>query len=365
MADTKTSALPDAGTLSGSELVPVVQSGSNVKSALSALLAWITAALITAKRLIPTGGSPGEYLRRVGIDGDHEWSSAGLVPDSSNAGYVLTQRSGTAGDYGFEPIRALPDPSGAVEGEVITLDSTGAPVWGRLPIKRRAITAIQPGSTALTHVGLTVTGEGTGTGVVPSNTAPPKSALARVNYASAATAGSSAGIRFATLYLYRGLDASTGGFRALFIFSPNDLAPVADRRCFVGLIAATGVFGNVNPSTKTNCFGVGADSGDTDLSIIHNDSSGTATKIALTGFAQADTAAIYDLEVWCAPGASALSYRVSKRVSGGPPTVLQGSVSTEIPDPDTLLTHYFWANNGTTASAVSLAFAYYEVETYV
>jgi hypothetical protein len=40
MADTKISAMPSAGTLTGAELVPLVQSGANVKATLSTLRAY-------------------------------------------------------------------------------------------------------------------------------------------------------------------------------------------------------------------------------------------------------------------------------------------------------------------------------------
>jgi hypothetical protein len=40
MADTKISAMPNAGALTGAELVPLVQSGANVKATLDAVLAY-------------------------------------------------------------------------------------------------------------------------------------------------------------------------------------------------------------------------------------------------------------------------------------------------------------------------------------
>ena len=43
MADTKISALPTAGTLTGAEIVPIVQAGVTVQVTLNALKAWLIA----------------------------------------------------------------------------------------------------------------------------------------------------------------------------------------------------------------------------------------------------------------------------------------------------------------------------------
>ncbi len=48
-----------------------------------------------------------------------------------------------------------------------------------------------------------------------------------------------------------------------------------------GQKVGTAAFGNVEPSTKLNCFMLAADSTDTNLQIMHNDSSGTCTKVDL------------------------------------------------------------------------------------
>ena len=335
MADTKTSALPDAGALAGTELVPIVQSGSNRKLSLSTLLTWITAALLTAKRLIPDGGTDGQYLRREGLDGDLGWSA---------------------------PPEGLPAYSSTPDGYTLALVA-GVPAWGLPPrARRRVVTAATPGSASLVHAGLSSVGEGTAGAVSPAASAPPVTAVVRLSFTTAASAGSSAGFRYTVAYLYRGADASCGGFYWRCVWSPQDAATVAQRRCFVGLTAATGAFGNVNPSSKTDIFGVGADSGDADLSIIHNDSTGAAAKITLTGFDQDDTEALYDALLWCLPGDSALRYRVTRHKAGGAPTILEGAVTSDIPAADTLLTHYVWVNNGSTALAAVVHFAVLEVE---
>lgn len=310
MTDKKISELTSAGTLDGSEVLPLVQAAANVKLALSALLTWITAQL--ASRLLLAGGT---------------------------AGQVLTKDSGTDYDVSWATPDAAPEPA-----------------------RRRVSTMSTPGGSSLVHLGLSSVGEGASGAVSSSSSSPPVSSLVRMVFQTTASAGTSGGFRYTAPYLYRGSDASSGGFYWRCVWVPADAATVAQRRCFVGLIEATGVFSNVNPSTKTNVFGVGADSGDTDLSIIHNDSTGTATKVTLTGFDQADTAAIYDALLWCDPGDSALRYKVVRYKAGGAPTTIEGSVSSEIPTADTLLAHYVWVNNGSTAAVAAVHFAFLEVE---
>lgn len=439
MADTKTSALPDAGAIAGTEIVPVVQSGSNRKLSLSALLTWIAAALAAAARLVPTGGTNGQVLR-ANVDGDPVFETVGLVPAGSVMGYVLRQTGSGPYDHGWGAVRELPevDPGGLDTDKLVKWDggawvyafapdqsagsegqlqykATGggfagatnawigasgslelavdaAPTtpastkvgacgvadggqtalgWvatdGRIEraaprAKRRAGVYVIPGGATPTSVGVTTSAEGTVAGVAINSAALPKSAIGRVSYSTAASAGSSAGLRFAQTYLYRGADASSGGFNARFLFAAADAAPVADRRCFVGLIGSGGVFGNVNPSSKLNCVAIGADSGEADLSIIHNDGSGTANKISLTGWAQADTAAVYELELWCAPGASNVHYRATKRTAGSAPVVLQGAINSELPAANQLLTHYVWVNNGVSTDSATVEFMGLEVE---
>jgi hypothetical protein len=182
VADTKISALSSAGALTGDEVVPIVQSGGNFKLALSALLTWITTSLNAAARLvplvganpnghalrivsgvpvwfavsempdtsaatdgevvrlvggapawsptreIPTGGTNGQVLR-ANIDGDPVFETVGLVAPGSVVGYVYRQTGSGPYDHEWGAVRELPDPSGATEGDVLTIDGTGTPVY--------------------------------------------------------------------------------------------------------------------------------------------------------------------------------------------------------------------------------------------
>ena len=106
--------------------------------------------------------------------------------------------------------------------------------------------------------------------------------FALIGSKSAATPGKSCG--FTTTGSVRSLFYASQKNNALissFIFRNSDASFVSDARFFVGYYSQGFSIGNVNPSTLTNCIGFGADSGDSNIQLIHNDVNGTATKIDL------------------------------------------------------------------------------------
>ncbi len=117
--DLKVSELTIRVVLDGTERFPAIISGGNVAIEISDLREYIRDQLVAAGLLVPLGGMPGDVVRRSGVDPtDLEWSSVGLLPISSNAGYVLTQIDGTAGNVAFE---ALPNdlPFGGTTRQVL------------------------------------------------------------------------------------------------------------------------------------------------------------------------------------------------------------------------------------------------------
>lgn len=336
MADKKISEMTSAGALDGNEALPLVQSGGNVKALLSTVYTWIAATLTTAGRLI--GGSSKVNLSASG--------SLALSADTS----PTTPSSGAVGIVG-----------GALGGLTwpawVSSDGQQWLVGAGLGATRNVVVSCFVGSATPTNFGVTSSTEGTGAAFTPGGSDLPDS-LVKINFASAATAGSSASLRYAAAYLCRGAAAGAGGFLCRWIWHANDAATVAQARCFVGLAGTTGALGNVDPSTLLNIIGIGADSGETNLSIMHNDASGTATKVALgTSYPAHDTTAVYELILYAPPHASAVEYRVRNLSTGA---VASGSITTDLPAGSQMLTHHVWRNNGATALAVRLAFSYYE-----
>jgi hypothetical protein len=175
--------------------------------------------------------------------------------------------------------------------------------------------------------------------------------MRRLAYVSAGTAGASCGTRHNLAQFGRGDGAGRGGFFYVVRFVVDTVQ--TDMRWFVGLLNATAVIGNVNPSTLTNMIGFGIDSGQTTVRWFNNDGSGTATATDLGASFPATTAAVvYEIRIFCPPNGSTISYSIERLDSAA---FTEGSVTTDIPSSTTLLAPQIWMNNGPTAAAVAIA----------
>lgn len=95
-----------------------------------------------------------------------------------------------------------------------------------LAAKRFVLTTALVGNASRLHVGISDSTEGTAGAVAPTFADLPNS-LVKTHITSAATAGSSASLRYAALYMARGNAAGAGGFTVRFLWHPNDAATVA------------------------------------------------------------------------------------------------------------------------------------------
>lgn len=120
------------------------------------------------------------------------------------------------------------------------------------------------------------------------------------------------------------------GYEAMLMASPSD-GFVSTTRFFLGLHTQFGGFANTDPSAYTNVIGIGYDSADANLQLIHNDGTGTATKVDLGPSLPRSSAFntdVYRLELSCAPGASSVSY-VVRRLNN--PVTVSGTITTDLP----------------------------------
>jgi hypothetical protein len=205
-------------------------------------------------------------------------------------------------------------------------------------------------TTTLNAIGLTTTTTGTA----------PAAALAGTSmftqspwliFASAASAGSSAGVNGAQLIAWRGSGSDRGGFYLLMRFGWEVTQPQG--RCFAGLRGSTAAIGNVNPSTLTDIIGIGFDSGQTTMRVLYNDAAGAASAIDLgANFPSNSAQEFYELMLSAEPGGSEVRYRVERLNTGH---IAAGTISTDLPAAGTFLTPHLWGNNGTTAAAVQIA----------
>lgn len=186
--------------------------------------------------------------------------------------------------------------------------------------------------------------------------------MRRLGYVSAATAGSTAGIRSTILQFGTGNGARLGGFHFVVRFGISDAAIVAGARTMVGLTATTTAFANAEPSTFLNLIGMGHDSTDTNFQIMYNDGAGAATKVDLgASFPKGTTNTdMYELSLYCAPNGTTIYYQAVNLTSNASTS---GTITTNLPLNTQLLTWQAWRSNNATAAAVGLDIASLYIET--
>jgi hypothetical protein len=183
----------------------------------------------------------------------------------------------------------------------------------------------------------------------------------RLGYVSATNNNSTCGLRSPSAQFGIGPAAGCGGFNFVVRFAISDAVLVPNARLFVGMTSTTGVLGNADPSTFTNLIGVGLDSADTTLQIIHNDAAGTATKINLgANFTESTNTALYELALYCASGSPVVNYEVTNLTTGAETS---GQITTNLPAVNTLLSWQLWRHNVNTGLAVGLDVASIYLET--
>lgn len=174
----------------------------------------------------------------------------------------------------------------------------------------------------------------------------------RRRWTSAAGAGNNAGVRNQDVYM-----CGDGGWVWASRWGPSDPAAVAGARGFTGVRAATGAPANTNPSNFVDCVGFGFDAGESDLSLMHNDGSGTCTKVPLGSNFPANTidTDLYEQILYWPRGGSLIHVGI-KNIRNREDYVT--SVASDIPAAATGLGTLTLRNNGATALAVEVHFGH-------
>lgn len=194
-----------------------------------------------------------------------------------------------------------------------------------------------------------VTSAGTTAHPAPSS-ASLRQSLLRWSGTSAATAGSTydnsgQGQPRITLSGAGGL----GGFTYIMRFSVT--STVATQRLMMGLTQYGGAWNNIDPYTRTLIIVLGYDAlVDSTYQIIHNSSSGAATKVN-TGIAINNTNAVFDFTLANAPGSGDVAWSLKDINSGASAS---GTLTSNLPPAGTYLHPRIHINNGGTAAAVSV-----------
>jgi len=211
-----------------------------------------------------------------------------------------------------------------------------------------ACTPIARGLTTFNFYGLDAALAGTGT--LSVHTATTLSNILDVT--SAASAGSKSELTASNMARIYSLD-----FKYYLEFMNNDAAFVSTARCFYGFNNNSGTLGNVDPSTQINCVGIGNDTGDTNLQLMHNDGSLTCTKIDLGVNFPANTsgADLYRVYISFNNYNGIIAVKTERYNSSN--TLLFTSVNYITTNFPTASPFYpiFWRNNQATALAVKFA----------
>jgi hypothetical protein len=231
----------------------------------------------------------------------------------------------------------LPTSAGA-NNYVLTSNSAGDAIWDLPPLTAneiyRGVYFNNNSTTAVTEGGGTVGITATAVAQTVSSTSFASRQI-RARYTPTVVAtGQYAGLRVPQLLWF-----ITGGFRYVCDFNISDTAFGPGCQQFYGLAGQITDLGYGGPSvvqtsTLLNIIGLGNDTLDTNLQIMHNDASGAATKIDLGAAFPANRTAgaasttIYSLVLYNAPTSTSVVYKVTNQQTGA---VATGTLSTNIP----------------------------------
>jgi hypothetical protein len=180
--------------------------------------------------------------------------------------------------------------------------------------------------------------------------------MRRLGYETAATVGAVGQWRVG-VYQYTVGDSGTGlgGFTYIIRFGISDAAEVAGARMFIGM-RTTFTPSNVEPSTLTNCIGVGHGADDTNLKLFYGGSS-AQTPIDLGADFPSNTRStdVYELALYSRPTSGDVNYEVRRLNTGDVATgTITNSGATVLPTNATLLAPWGYRTNNATALAVGL-----------
>lgn len=144
----------------------------------------------------------------------------------------------------------------------------------------------------------------------------------------------------------------SGGFKIEMTAGPDTGTTIATSRFFMGVRGSAAPPTDVNPSSLLSIIGFGYDSADANIQIMHNDGSGTATKVD-TGWARptVDTASLYKLELSSNPSEGTVRWRAT-RFAFGAPDIITGVITTDLPTSSVFLAMLIYHSTGTSSNNV-------------
>ena len=223
------------------------------------------------------------------------------------------------------------------------------------------VSVIGPGgATTVGTIGCTVTNVGTISNPNVASTTL-KSQTRRITNTSAATAGSLASTRVASLECLRGNNTNIGGF---FVVARFGLATLqSGMRMFIGLTdTATTAPTNIDPTTSTTPgkIGMAINANTGNWNLVHNITGSAPTVIPLGASYPVDATTLYELVLFAIPADTVVKYRITNMTTE---TSTSGTLSTNLPASTTPLGRVCWATNNATAAAVAWDLSRFSLET--
>ena len=166
----------------------------------------------------------------------------------------------------------------------------------------------------------------------------------------------------ASRFLRVGRDANApGGFLVRQMWGPATGVSNATHRGFCGLADWSAAPTDVEPSTRTNVIGMGWDAADANIQIMHNDASGTCTKIDLGAnfpVPTVDREQVYELQLYSPNDLTqSVNYTVIRysRTDKTIAAIATGTITTNLPAVTQLLGCVGAMSVGGTSSVVGVA----------
>lgn len=213
-------------------------------------------------------------------------------------------------------------------------------------------------STTVTAIGagaLSATGALTGTAAIATTNAYTAARLVEHLVTVAATTAV-AGWRYAANKWFMGNVANRGGFKVICRFGPATGVATTTNRCFVGMSANTAAATDVEPNTLINMIGAGWGAADANIQIYRNDGTGVATAIDLGAnfpVPTADRTKVYELRLSVPANSTTITYVFTD--IDNPAQAVTGTLTTDIPAANTLLSPRGQMSVGGTSSVIGIA----------
>ena len=179
---------------------------------------------------------------------------------------------------------------------------------------------------------------------------------ARVGYQTAATVGQLGQFRTgSSAYTVGDLTTSLGGFTFIITFGISDPSAVATARMFLGmkdLVVPT----NVEPSTLTNCIGIGHGAANTNLFLYYGGSSAqTPIDLGPNFPITHGSVNVYRLALYSAPNSGDVQFKVTRVNTGDIATgTITNTGATVLPTNTTYLNLWGYRTNNATGAAVAI-----------